>query len=81
LALAGSKCVSVPKRFFKKAVDRNHLKRLLREAYRKNKHTVYDAIDKPYIFMFLFLDNKKYSAADIEKSMQQLLQDFINLQR
>jgi len=28
---------SAPKRNFKKAVDRNHLKRLLREAYRQNQ--------------------------------------------
>ena len=30
--------VSVPKRLFKKAVDRNLLKRRIREAYRQNKH-------------------------------------------
>ncbi len=29
--------VSVPKRNFKKAVDRNRIKRLVREAYRRNK--------------------------------------------
>lgn len=29
--------ISVPKRGYKKAVDRNHLKRLIREAVRKNK--------------------------------------------
>jgi ribonuclease P protein component len=28
---------SVPKRLFKKAVDRNRLKRIMRECYRKNK--------------------------------------------
>jgi len=32
--------VSVSKRNFKKAVDRNHIKRLLRESYRKNKYLV-----------------------------------------
>lgn len=29
--------VSVSKRYFKKAVDRNRIKRLLRESYRRNK--------------------------------------------
>ena len=35
--------VSVSKRNFKRAVDRNYLKRLLREAYRLNKYRLLDA--------------------------------------
>ncbi|MGI4835912.1 MAG: ribonuclease P protein component [Janthinobacterium lividum] len=35
--------ISVSKRTFKRAVDRNRLKRLIREAYRLNKHRLLEA--------------------------------------
>jgi len=39
-------CITVPKRSFKRAHDRNYIKRKIREAYRKNKSTLYAALEK-----------------------------------
>ena len=36
--------VSVPKRCFKRAVKRNRVKRQIREAFRRNKHILADAV-------------------------------------
>ncbi len=38
--------ISVSKRNFKRAVDRNKIKRLIREAYRMNKHSLYESLQK-----------------------------------
>lgn len=69
--------VSVPKRNFKKAVDRNRIKRLLRETYRKEKYTVYNTIEKPYVFMISYIGKEELPYLEIEKKMQKLLNLFV----
>ena len=73
--------VSVSKRNFKKAVQRNRIKRLLREAYRKNKELLYASEHtKKHIFMFIYQGNRELEYQVIEKRMKELLQAFLDKQ-
>ncbi|QAA82280.1 ribonuclease P protein component [Aequorivita sp. H23M31] len=64
---------AVPKRSFKLAVDRNRIKRQLRETYRLNKHLLPKNEDKRYTMLFLFLGKDKLPYAQLEKAMVGIL--------
>ena len=71
--------VSVSKKYFKKAVDRNYYKRVLRETYRLNKHLLIDNLEKPYAFMFFYQTNERLSYQEIEEKTIQLFQKFTEI--
>ena len=67
--------LSVPKKRFKHAVDRNRVKRQLREAYRHHKHLLIDHLpaDKAVDIAFIWLAPNHLPSAEIEKRVVGLL--------
>ncbi|MBQ4820029.1 ribonuclease P protein component [Aquimarina sp. MMG016] len=72
--------VSVSKRNFKKAVDRNRIKRLLREGYRKNKYIVTSNTTHQFTFMFLYTGKKLPEYDLIASKIKGILQKFKKLE-
>lgn len=68
--------VSVSKRNFKKAVDRNRIKRLVRESYRKNKYIVPNTTHQ-FAFMFLYSGKEMPEYSLVESKMKVILQNFV----
>ena len=69
--------VSVSKKNFKKAVDRNHFKRILRETYRLNKHILLDNLNKSYAFMFFYQTKERLTYEEINTKTIQLFEKFV----
>jgi ribonuclease P protein component len=69
--------VSVSKKYFKHAVDRNYFKRVLRETYRLNKQILIDNLDKKYAFMFFYQTKDRLTYEEINTKTIQLFEKFV----
>ena len=68
--------ISVPKKRFKHAVDRNRVKRQIREAYRLHKQLLGNCItdDQELLIAFIWLSDSHCPSNEVEKRMISLLQ-------
>lgn len=72
--------ISVAKRRFRQAVDRNLMKRRIREAYRLNKQPFIDELQKrskQIAVAILYIDNRHSSTQFLQRKMQKLLSAII----
>jgi ribonuclease P protein component len=75
--------ISIPKKKIKRAVQRNHIKRQVREAFRVRKPDLNSLLEEKNKFIqiaFLYMDKEAHSFQAIEKAMDKtlhLLQDKI----
>lgn len=68
--------VSVPKKKFKRAVKRNYIKRLVREAYRLHKQDLIDSLtgnNRYLLLAFIYLDKELPVFATMERSVMKAL--------
>ena len=63
---------TVSKRLFKSAVDRNHIKRLLREAYRTQKAEL-NSDGTNFVMLFIYVDKAPATYERVAKAIKQVL--------
>ena len=75
--------LTVPKKKFKKAVDRNRIRRQMSAAYRLNKSILYDSLkthDKKLLIAIIYTSGKEELYSDIEAkiilSLQRLAKEY-----
>ena len=67
--------ISVPKKKFKHAVDRNRVKRQIREAYRNNKSLLEGTVEEGQMLLIaiIWLSDKHFATKEVEKRVISLL--------
>ena len=71
--------ISVGKKSFPKAVDRNRVKRLIRETWRINKHHLYSQLEQiniQLVIMIIYSGDKMPEYGELKERMQETIRKF-----
>ncbi|MDD5569562.1 MAG: ribonuclease P protein component [Bacteroidales bacterium] len=74
--------IVVPNKNIKKAVDRNKIKRRIKEVYRKHKELLYEHLKRTgqqYVFALIYLDKNIIPFKELEEKIILTLQRLINI--
>ena len=72
--------ITVSTRNFRNAVDRNKIRRITREAYRKNKQVLYDSITEPSMkiaFVLIYTGKNIIPYSEVEAKIILILQRLV----
>ena len=81
--ITSSLLISVSKRHFKHAVDRNRVKRLIREAYRLNKGLLLNHLpeDRHLDLAFIWMSDELSDFPTVESKVKNLLQRIVEQEK
>jgi len=68
--------VSVSKKHFKRAVDRNRIKRLLRVTVNKQLSVVLEKLDSKFCFMVLYIGKEMPESPQLNEQFEMLIKRF-----
>ena len=69
--------ISVPKKNIKKAVDRNYIKRIIKEIYRTKNNNILSSISKPICFILIYNKTTKPEFNNLKTELLNLFQILI----
>ncbi len=72
--IPGQVMIVAPKRKLKRAVDRNRVKRIIREAYRHQKNKIYEIENAKFAMVLSFIGHEPITLKAAEKALEKIIE-------